>query len=115
MIGNRDRAIAVIQVFTRVHAHGPVDGGKQVRHRYRTLDHFLANLISHANRLPVLQSATGQSNGKRSRLVSAPATAIEFRRTPKFCGHHDQCLIEQLMGLQIRHQRRQRLIQLLDN
>lgn len=46
--------------------------------------------------------------------MPAPTAAIEFRRPAELAGHDHERLVEQAVFLQIEHEHRQRLVELLD-
>ena len=82
-----------------IYAQRAVDGGEEVRDRYRLFNHLLANFISLANRFPVEEPSTCQNHAERLGLMATPTAAIKFWRPSELRRNHDQCLVEKFVTL----------------
>ena len=88
--------------------------GVEIRNRYRPVDDFHAEFVCLANRSSGPKSAAGKQSAERLRMMAAASAAIELSGTSELSGDHNQRRIEQLRSFQILYQRRERLIQILN-
>src|SRR5712691_11155712 len=78
-VGDRDGAIASVQLVARIDAESTVDRRVQVGHGDRTRLNFHAEFVRLADRHAVLQTASSQHDAETLRVMSSPAAASELR------------------------------------
>ena len=113
-IRDRNRPRAGKQDLARIDSQGAMNGRVEIRNRYRTLDDSLSQLVGNANRAARLQSAARQHAAEGARLMAAATAAFELRRPSELGRDHHQRGVEQPRSFQIRDQRREGLVQILN-
>src|ERR1041385_3426355 len=79
-ISDRHGAILVMEELLRIDAERAVNGGVEVRHRDGCGNDLLSQFVRLAYDLAQLQTAAGQRDAERLRVVAAPAPGITLRQ-----------------------------------